>query len=61
MRLTPALHSFVIIAVALAVTAVSRAAVNVGDRPNIQFQSLQGQRITSESLAGKLVVVDFQR
>lgn len=35
------------------------AQVNLGDKPNIAFQSVEGVTINSESLKGKLVLVDF--
>ena len=42
-----------------ALAAKAFAAVNVGDKPNIDFQSTDGTHITSDALKGRLVLVDF--
>lgn len=36
-----------------------RAAVSVGDTPNIEITALDGTKITSQDLKGRLVIVDF--
>ncbi len=36
-----------------------RADVSVGDHPEINFTATDGKKITSESLRGRLVIVDF--
>ncbi|MHB1156608.1 MAG: thioredoxin-like domain-containing protein [Phycisphaerales bacterium] len=37
----------------------AQAQVKVGDKPAIDWQSVDGQRITSEKLSGRIVILDF--
>jgi thiol-disulfide isomerase/thioredoxin len=37
----------------------SHAAVSVGDRPELQFRLLDGTRVTSSDLQGRIIVLDF--
>lgn len=44
----------------LAMTSIAaQADVKVGDKPVIDWQSVDGQRITSEKLSGRIVILDF--
>ena len=36
-----------------------QADVNVGDKPQLQFTSVDGQKVSLEALRGKIVIVDF--
>ena len=40
-------------------TAPSAAAVNVGDKPVLDFTSYDGKKVNRQTLDGKFVVVDF--
>ena len=47
----------VLAVVALAMPALAGA--NIGDKPKIDFTTLDGKQVTSEMLKGRVVVVDF--
>jgi thiol-disulfide isomerase/thioredoxin len=50
-----------ILASILALLCVARAhaAVNVGDKPQLEFQAVDGSRVSLENLRGKIVLIDF--
>jgi thiol-disulfide isomerase/thioredoxin/outer membrane protein assembly factor BamD (BamD/ComL family) len=52
-------RSIVFVLVVLACKSGVLAAVNVGDKPNLQFKSVQGEKVDLAALKGKIVVVDF--
>jgi thiol-disulfide isomerase/thioredoxin len=41
------------------VVSSAPAAVNVGDKPKLEFKAIDGTAVTSEKLKGRIVVVDF--
>ena len=52
----------VLLSLVLALAAMSSsslAAVNVGDKPQLAFEATDGTNITSESLKGRIVMLDF--
>jgi thiol-disulfide isomerase/thioredoxin len=51
-------RSIVLLVVLLFIPSL-QAAVNVGDKPALQFKSVQGERIDLAALRGKIVIVDF--
>jgi thiol-disulfide isomerase/thioredoxin len=58
-RPTPAAPLFALIIAVLLPALPASAAVSVGDKPQLDFKSLDGKTINSEMLQGKLVIVDF--
>jgi thiol-disulfide isomerase/thioredoxin len=46
-------------AVMLGLAAGASAKVDVGDKPSINWPTVDGQRLTSDGLAGRIVVLDF--
>ena len=51
--------SLAALVVAVATASSSFAAVNVGDKPELEFKTLDGTAVTSKNLSGKLVLLDF--
>ena len=43
----------------LALGQAALAAVNVGDKPVLEFQATDGTKVNPQTLKGKIVVVDF--
>ena len=53
------LASLIASLLALLCVAHAHAAVQVGDKPQLEFQAVDGARISLENLRGKIVLVDF--
>jgi thiol-disulfide isomerase/thioredoxin/tetratricopeptide (TPR) repeat protein len=58
-RIIACLCGVVATGVVLAVPAASRAAAQVGDPIQIQFKAVDGSRVSTDALHGKLIVFDF--
>jgi thiol-disulfide isomerase/thioredoxin len=56
---SPRVRASIIVATVLAVAHFAAAAVKVGDRPKLEFKAVDGTAVSSESVKGKLVLVDF--
>ena len=51
--------AFVVCAAVLLLAGRTFAVVNIGDKPVLNFSAVGGGQVTSDSLKGKIVVVDF--
>lgn len=51
--------TLILMAMALLLAPVAQAKVDVGDKPELQFQAVDGSPINLKQLEGKIVVVDF--
>ena len=48
-----------LVGISILLSQVSRADVNVGDTPKIEFKAVDGTNVSLQKLRGKIVVVDF--
>jgi len=59
-RPTPSALAILLLVAVVALSATpAPAAVNVGDKPQLQFRAVDGANVSLEGLRGKIVVVDF--
>ena len=49
----------VVLSVGVLSASATRAAVNVGDKPDISFKAIDGAAVSMDKLKGRIVVVDF--
>ena len=58
-KIASSCRSVGLVAMVLVMTAAAHGAVRVGDTPKLNFKTIDNQAVTSETLEGRIVVLDF--